>query len=109
MLTPMPPRSMIQRGGIVFDGPKNRNPNPSREISMATTLRPTTSANVSTSSDVQRVLELIKEKKIQVVDVKFCDLPGTWQHFSIPAVTLDEAMIRQLIGGLTLRGLSDRV
>ena len=44
---------------------------------MATTVRPTASARKSTSSEVQKVLDLIKEKKIQVVDVKFCDLPGT--------------------------------
>ena len=56
---------------------------------MATTVRPTASARKSASSEVQKVLDLIKEKKLQVVDVKFCDLPGTWQHFSIPAATLD--------------------
>jgi glutamine synthetase len=73
---------------------------------MATTVRPTAAAHHSTSSEVQRVLELIKEKKIQVVDVKFCDLPGTWQHFSIPAATLDEAMIREGLGfdGSSIRG-----
>jgi glutamine synthetase len=73
---------------------------------MATTVRPTASTRKSTSSDVQRVLELIREKKIQVVDVKFCDLPGTWQHFSIPAATLDEAMVREGLGfdGSSIRG-----
>jgi glutamine synthetase len=79
---------------------------PSRETSMATTVRPTASAGKSTSTDVQRVLELIKEKKVQVVDVKFCDLPGSWQHFSIPAATLDETMIREGLGfdGSSIRG-----
>src|SRR5918996_4108615 len=73
---------------------------------MATTVRPTPSVRKSTSSDVQRVLELIREKKIQVVDVKFCDLPGTWHHFSIPASTLDDAMIREGLGfdGSSIRG-----
>jgi glutamine synthetase len=73
---------------------------------MATSVRPTASTRKSTSSDVQRVLELIREKKIQVVDVKFCDLPGTWQHFSIPAATLDEAMVREGLGfdGSSIRG-----
>src|ERR671912_765895 len=79
---------------------------PSRETSMATTVRPTASASKSTSTDVQRVLELIKERKVQVVDVKFCDLPGSWQHFSIPAATLDEAMVREGLGfdGSSIRG-----
>jgi hypothetical protein len=40
-----------------------------RETSMATTVRPTASTRKSTSTDVQRVLELIKEKKVSVVDV----------------------------------------
>ena len=73
---------------------------------MATTVRPITSASKSTSTDVQRVLELIREKKIQVVDVKFCDLPGSWQHFSIPAATLDESMVREGLGfdGSSIRG-----
>jgi glutamine synthetase len=73
---------------------------------MATTVRPTASARTSTSSEVQKVLDLIKQKNIQVVDVKFCDLPGTWQHFSIPAATLDEAMVREGLGfvGSSIRG-----
>ena len=73
---------------------------------MATTARPSAPVRVSPSSEVQKVLELIKQKNIQVVDVKFCDLPGTWQHFSIPAATLDEAMIREGLGfdGSSIRG-----
>jgi len=73
---------------------------------MATTVRPAADPHPSASSEVQQVLELIKEKRIQVVDVKFCDLPGTWQHFSIPAATLDEAMIREGLGfdGSSIRG-----
>ncbi|MDQ3224745.1 MAG: glutamine synthetase, partial [Gemmatimonadota bacterium] len=62
---------------------------------MATTARPSAPVRVAPSSEVQKVLDLIKQKNIQVVDVKFCDLPGTWQHFSIPAATLNEAMIRE--------------
>jgi glutamine synthetase len=73
---------------------------------MATTARPSAPVRSSTSSEVQKVLDLIKQKNIQVVDVKFCDLPGTWQHFSIPAATLDEAMIREGLGfdGSSIRG-----
>jgi hypothetical protein len=55
----MPPRSMIQRGGIVFNGPNDRTRTRARETSMATTLRPTSLTPTSTSSEVQRVLELI--------------------------------------------------
>ena len=43
-----------------------------------------------TDKDVQNVAKLIKQNNIQVVDLKFCDLPGLWQHFSIPAAELVE-------------------
>ena len=36
------------------------------------------------------VLKMIKDKDIQIVDLKFNDLPGLWQHFSIPAAELLE-------------------
>ena len=40
--------------------------------------------------DIQRVNQLIKENNIDIVDLKFNDLPGLWQHFSIPATELSE-------------------
>src|SRR5512146_3548593 len=58
------------------------------------------------SGDLKRIKDLISERGVQVIDVKFCDLPGTWQHFSIPASTLDEDMIREGLGfdGSSIRG-----
>jgi len=38
---------------------------------------------------VDRVFRLIKDHNIKVVDLKFNDLPGLWQHFSIPVEELD--------------------
>ena len=32
----------------------------------------------------EEVAKVIKDKNIQIVDLKFNDLPGLWQHFSIP-------------------------
>ena len=43
-----------------------------------------------TEKDIQRVSKLIKDNNIQIVDLKFNDLPGLWQHFSIPASELKE-------------------
>jgi glutamine synthetase len=40
--------------------------------------------------DIQRVMQIIKENKIQIVDLKFNDLPGLWQHFSMPVSELTE-------------------
>ena len=39
---------------------------------------------MTTATDVQKVADLIKKNNIQIVDLKFTDLPGLWQHFSIP-------------------------
>ena len=36
------------------------------------------------------VMKMVKENNIQIVDLKFNDLPGLWQHFSIPASELTE-------------------
>ena len=36
-----------------------------------------------TEQDAQRVSKMIKDKNVQIIDLKFNDLPGLWQHFSI--------------------------
>ncbi len=56
--------------------------------------------------DAKGVLNLIKEKDIQMVDVRFTDVPGTWQHFSMPAGMLDEDAFTDGIGfdGSSIRG-----
>ncbi len=41
-------------------------------------------------AEIQKVNKLIKEKGIEIVDLKFNDLPGLWQHFSLPASELSE-------------------
>src|SRR5882724_633775 len=32
---------------------------------------------------VDDVIELLQKRSIQIIDLKFTDLPGLWQHFSI--------------------------
>ena len=73
---------------------------------MATTAKPTTFTRTSKSGEVQKVLDLVRDRKLRVVDVKFCDLPGTWQHFSIPASALEEDVFREGLGfdGSSIRG-----
>ncbi len=63
-------------------------------------------AQTRSAGDLKRIKELIGEHGIQVIDVKFCDLPGTWQHFSIPAASLDEDMVKEGLGfdGSSIRG-----
>ncbi len=52
------------------------------------------------------VLDLIKEKDIKMVDVRFTDMPGTWQHFSLPANVLSESDFTDGLGfdGSSIRG-----
>jgi glutamine synthetase len=51
------------------------------------------------------VLELMDKEKIEVVDLRFMDFPGLWQHFSIPPREVDEDMFE---GGLGFDGSSIR-
>ena len=39
----------------------------------------------------KEVLEFAKGKKIEMVDLKFMDFIGTWQHFAVPISELGEA------------------
>lgn len=54
----------------------------------------------------QEVIDLAKSKEARVVDVKFCDLFGAWQHFSMPASTLSLDMFEEGLGfdGSSIRG-----
>ncbi|MFA5331413.1 MAG: type I glutamate--ammonia ligase [Methanoregula sp.] len=44
-----------------------------------------------TKEQISSVHSLIKKNDIKIVDLKFNDLPGLWQHFSIPASELSGA------------------
>ncbi len=48
-------------------------------------------------------------KEVQMVDLRFVDLPGTWQHFSIPARELTEELFEDGIGfdGSSIRGFQE--
>jgi glutamine synthetase len=52
------------------------------------------------------VLQLIKDKEVQVVDLKFGDFPGTWQHFTIPVSQAGPELFDEGLGfdGSSIRG-----
>jgi glutamine synthetase len=52
------------------------------------------------------VIEFAKENNVQIVDYRFIDLPGTWQHFSIPVEDLSEDVFQEGVGfdGSSIRG-----
>ncbi|HYR73956.1 MAG TPA: glutamine synthetase beta-grasp domain-containing protein, partial [Candidatus Acidoferrum sp.] len=52
------------------------------------------------------VLKMAKEKGVKIVDLRFIDLPGLWQHFSIPVSELREDIFEDGLGfdGSSIRG-----
>lgn len=54
----------------------------------------------------QEAIALAKEKGAELVDLKFMDLIGTWQHFTIPMSEYDEALFEDGSGfdGSSIRG-----
>jgi glutamine synthetase len=54
----------------------------------------------------EQVLEFAKANGAKMVDFKFVDLPGTWQHFSIPAreLSLDHFSEGLMFDGSSVRG-----
>jgi hypothetical protein len=38
------------------------------------------------------VLAMIKAKNIKAVDIRFCDLFGQWQHFTLPTSMVDDEL-----------------
>jgi glutamine synthetase len=57
-----------------------------------------------TATDVLKMAEEVK-----MVDMRFTDLPGTWQHFSLPAHALTEDMFDEGMGfdGSSIRGFQE--
>lgn len=54
----------------------------------------------------REVIDLATEREARVVDVRFVDLFGQWQHFSMPATLLSEELFEDGIGfdGSSIRG-----
>ncbi|MGV7221465.1 MAG: type I glutamate--ammonia ligase [Nitrospinales bacterium] len=52
------------------------------------------------------VVDFAKKNETQIVDLKFMDLLGTWQHFSVPISELDEGLFEDGLGfdGSSIRG-----
>jgi glutamine synthetase len=56
-------------------------------------------------ADAKSALALAKDNGVEFVDIKFIDLPGIWQHFTIPAENLTEELFED---GLAFDGSSVR-
>ncbi|MDR3572722.1 MAG: type I glutamate--ammonia ligase [Anaerolineaceae bacterium] len=62
---------------------------------------------MSRTTSVDEVLKL--KGQVQMVDLRFTDMPGTWQHFSIPAHDLTADLFEDGIGfdGSSIRGFKE--
>jgi glutamine synthetase len=59
-----------------------------------------------TLPDAREALEWASETRAAMVDLKFCDLLGTWQHVSLPVTAFDESAFDDGLGfdGSSIRG-----
>src|SRR6266496_5114602 len=62
--------------------------------------------DTSTATTPHEVIEKARELGVKMVDFKFVDLPGMWQHFSIPVRQLTDSVFTEGIGfdGSSIRG-----
>jgi len=61
---------------------------------------------MTTPKTAKDVLELIERENIEVVDLRFMDFPGLWQHFSVPVGEITEDSFTEGLGfdGSSIRG-----
>ncbi len=54
----------------------------------------------------KEVVDFITKEKVQIVDLRFMDFPGLWQHFSVPAHVIEEDTFANGLGfdGSSIRG-----
>jgi len=54
----------------------------------------------------KEVLALAQQNRVEIVDLRFCDLPGLWQHFSIAMTEFNDGLFEDGIGfdGSSIRG-----
>src|SRR6476660_4578933 len=52
------------------------------------------------------LLKFIKDEGVEMIDVRFCDLPGVMQHFTVPASSFDQTVFDDGLGfdGSSIRG-----
>ena len=67
------------------------------------------SYRVNPPASAREVVGLVREQGIQIVDLKFTDLPGLWQHFSITLPEIHDDLFSEGIGfdGSSIRGFQE--
>jgi len=49
-------------------------------------------------SNVSSVLKLMKDNDCDILDLKFIDVPGTWQHVALPISEVNDALFEKGTG-----------
>jgi len=64
---------------------------------------------VAGATSAEEVMEFASERGVEMVDLKFVDLPGTWQHMSLPLAALDSDDFETGLGfdGSSIRGFQE--
>lgn len=60
-------------------------------------------------SSVEEAKKFIEEEGVEFIDIRFCDLPGVMQHFSIPVDTFDADSLSEglMFDGSSIRGFTE--
>src|SRR5476649_2601658 len=69
-------------------------------------VQPTMSPTAVSDTSPKQLIAHARELGAKMVDFRFTDLPGTWQHFSVPVSELTESVFEDGIGfdGSSIRG-----
>ena len=64
---------------------------------------------VPNCSSTEDVLKTIKDQKVEMIDLRFTDLPGVWQHFYVPPSAMNAGALNEGIGfdGSSIRGFQE--
>ncbi len=59
--------------------------------------------------NLKDLTEYCTKNNLKFVDIKFVDVPGTWQHFTMPLHELDQAAVSEGVGfdGSSIRGFQE--
>src|SRR5205823_15090480 len=87
--------------GLFFCGPK-----PEGAAVAAEETKHYLANGAATTPDAREALEWARETTAKMVDLKFCDLLGTWQHMTLPISAFDESAFDEGLGfdGSSIRG-----
>ena len=59
-------------------------------------------------ANIEEAIKFIADEQVRFVDIRFCDLPGTMQHFTIPVSTFESGNLSEgfMFDGSSIRGFT---